>query len=41
MAKREFADVTKLRIMIWKDYLDHLGWGLNIITKRKEDMCEF
>lgn len=31
--KREFADMTKLRILLWEDYLGSSGWAVNIITK--------
>ena len=36
--KRDFANVRKLRILRRKDYLGSSGWGLNIITKLKEDI---
>jgi hypothetical protein len=39
--KREFSDVTKLRILKWRDHLHYPGRQLNVITriliKRKQD----
>lgn len=32
MAKKVFADVTKLRILTWRDYPGLSGWVLNATT---------